>query len=1423
MTFWKSICQLKFLSVVLGLLSSSFLALGENENPGKTPTPPTTEKNVTSAMALQTALNQSLSVQNLNEMSRLLAPSKIQVADLSQEAKDAKLLFDQLQSQGKLLSTLTNSALQTLPIAVPIDNTSQGYLMIKKATFYPDHVELDVYARLLLGDQEIYFGATGVKYVMASGIAGTVGLVMLGTQEFSNTQYKVSLTGGSMKNALPSSASQLKINCGSFAGLVIKGNLELNKDTFLKLDDKGYPMPDGTAAVVSSPIDYQATALTGLTVPVKNPLAFTLKKSQTVMGFVLANVSFDFSEKATPSAITSTVGSFLGNNSNMINQWTGLFATASTVYVPMFFIPATPKDPTPIRPSFQAGVLLLDDSGLYMNASGTGIANFSQLGGSPMTIDQISFTLEKSNYSNFSLSGKVGVLAAKSPFKKNDKSYDFSTLSKDEYLTYAGSLDDKSQSFSLKVNQQANMFFLGAKSTLRDDSKVDFVQDTPTYRNASLTTDGNGTSASAGGNTTLESIATDTATPSASSGLVTGTNRLQARLVTPKLSFRYVIGLDVNSKEVSYDTTSKKTNNDKILSLGVVLVEDLVVGYSFLSKKPIFKFTRMGYERLGNVPVFGKIGLKKLMAEYDDTEKSCTVNFTFYANVNPLSKQTVFDTGDTTKVKNSDTTSTLNITAGVDINFAWEVSETQTSTVDFKANFSGISLSTLRIATGSSAGFTLDGSISFDKDDEEYGTVCRGNITAEFKIKGVSKLAKAQGDDEDPRMVVNWIGGRVVKEDGSAYNFTYFDFLLSFGEAGILIGPTVKVNGFGAGVAVNMTQTNELGSRYSITGKKYLPREKTGGALFAVTFFATDKQQRGMLGIYAEGAKGTGAGSGFRKLSIFGTWEFARDSVELPQQDAKTALKAATVPSSSTTPPTNQQVNNLSKQQVNNAVKMLDVSLDDRFAILKFDLTFDASTDDFIMEGSAFGFMHVPLKKPGSYVRGAADDEGAGFLGMIQLKIVAEGLVKENKENRQDKKEGKPKGDNEPNPVNGYLWIGRPDQPLAIEVNLNLGKDESPTYLKIGATLFIVGGNVPLPSNQVRYYSIVENAKAQINSELKSRNEGEINFDLPTSVMQDGTRYFSLGLSLGGSVYLSTPTKAVSVYANLTFGFGFMVAYDKAFKSCNGSHWLGSGVLHGSGELGIVLNLKKTQTKFQIVKGSITAAGVFDFKGSYGAMMFEYTLMGGIVEGRAFMTFGDSPCLSPTVFELNSRVNLVKETSPQAAIFRSDATSDASATYNDYMIQRHEMIVLYTDPQIPVYQFCNLKIDGGQVIENVMIAGNYYSIGSPLKRYVHYQPNDRIRFVANTAEYDLDDRKATIYTKRTTLHQPNANLILVVELVITNGDQAPNSDWLPIQGTDFRQRFTFRTRVWDSFYADQAQRVQDGTATYYWYYIRNDK
>ncbi|GAB3954025.1 hypothetical protein GCM10028805_38760 [Spirosoma harenae] len=1475
MTLWKSIHQLKFLSVVLGLLGSSFLALGEDENPGKNLTQPTKENSAAAAMAMESMLNQSLSVQNLSEMSRLLSPSKIQVADLSQQAKEAKTLFDQLQSQGKILSTLTNSALQTLPIAVPIDNTSQGYLLIKKALFKPDHVELDVYARLLLGDQELYFGATGVKYVMASGLAGTVGLVMLGTQEFANTQYKVSLTGGQMSAAPSTTASQLKINCGSFDGLVLKGKLELNKDTFLKLDSKGYPLTNGS--VVSSAIDFQATSLAGLTVKLKDQLAFTMKKSSGALGFLLKEVYFDFSEKSTPSTITQSVGTFFGTGTEMINQWTGLYATTTTLYLPMFFIPATSSNPNPTRPSFESTTFLMDESGIYMQGSGSAVANFNQLGGSPMSIDNINFRITQSNYKSLTIKGKIGILVAKSPFKNDSPVYDFTKADPDEYITYTGSLDDKSGNFALKVNKQANMYFLGAKSTLREDSKADFTKDDQSLTNRSATT------RPAAGNNNDNNTPTATNTDQlinlynsdslAVGGAVLGNssaNFTQARvLIVPKLSFRYVIGLDLDGKKVSYDASQK--NSEKVLSLGVFLVEDLMVGYSLLSKKPIFSFARMGYEQLGNAPVFGKFGLKRLMAEYDDTEKECTIDFTFYANINPVSTTQIVSTTQpaaansqpsvTTSVAANSTSAEMNadginIVIGIGIAFAWEVSEKQTSAIDFKSNFSGISLNTIQIKSGSDVGLTLDGNLNYE-NSEEYGRVCYGHITAEFKIKGLKKLfpkgnnpvsstvtgntpgVGLAGDSDSPRLTVNWLGGRQYPGTDSSFNFTYVDFLLSFGEAGVAIGPGVFVNGLGAGVSVNMTQTNDIGSRYSLTGKKFLPLKKVGGFLLAASFYATKDTQRGFLGFYGEFGKGENAGAGgFRKFSIFGTWEFARDATGVEPMNATDALSTASQnPKPATSSGRVQTPNHtLTNQQINNAVKLLDVSLDDKFAIFKFDLSFDASGDDFIMEGNLYGFMHAPLKTDAtsknstdgnrSYVRGAADSEGAGFLGMVSFKIVVDDLIKEDKEQKESKKNGVKLSEKDtPNPVNGYLWIGRPDQPLAIEININLGRDESPTYLKIGATLYIVGGNVPLPSNQVVYTPIVENAKTLINNELISRGEMPINFNLPSTVMADGTGYFSLGLSLGGEVYLSTPTKAVSVYASIRLGIGVMVSYDKTFTSCNDSHWLGSGVFHGSGALGIAVNIKGSQTKFEILRGALTAAGVFDFKGSFGALTFEYSLLGGIIEGKAFMKFGDSPCLNGNrTYDVNSRVNLVKGTSPSATIHRSDTSSEADANFtkeSNYSIERTEMIILKMDPEVPVYEWCNLRVDGGPTLENVFIAANYYSYGSGLRRFRSKQPNNQIRFISNEERTDIDTRKGA-YKKWTYLHKPNVDLTLVAELVITDGSQEASSDWIPIEGTDFKQRFTFRTRTWDSYDMGRVDNYKDdNSSSQVWFYVRN--
>ena len=146
-------------------------------------------------LALEAALNKSLSVPNAVEMVNVLSPTQIPTADLTQEAKEAKALFEELERQNKVLTQFKNNPLQSLPVAIPLDGTGQGYLALKKAVFYPTHVELEVYARLYLGDEELYFGNKKVNYVPGSGFAGNASLALLGTQEFSNAQYKLSLTG----------------------------------------------------------------------------------------------------------------------------------------------------------------------------------------------------------------------------------------------------------------------------------------------------------------------------------------------------------------------------------------------------------------------------------------------------------------------------------------------------------------------------------------------------------------------------------------------------------------------------------------------------------------------------------------------------------------------------------------------------------------------------------------------------------------------------------------------------------------------------------------------------------------------------------------------------------------------------------------------------------------------------------------------------------------------------------------------------------------------------------------------------------------------------------------------------------------------------------------------------------------------------
>lgn len=1332
-------------------------------------------------LALENTLNQHIQFSQREAISQWLVAEKIPVAALSPEATEAKALFAELEQKNKILPSLTNNALQDLPVAIPLGKNTSCYLAIKKAVFRSTHVELEVYARLTIGEEELYFGNKTIRYVMSEGLAGTAHLSLLGNQEISNTQYLLQFKGGAAQATLNINTTYLKINCGNFEGLVLKGKIEFNKETFLPLDNKGYPA-DNSNTAVSSDIDFQTNNLNQLNIPLKSAIAFTLKKSQAIMGFSLKEPYIDLSETSTPVSLNGLLGSFLSpNTTDSRNQWTGLYAEKTVVYLPLYFYPATNKDPNPIRPSYGSTALVMDASGIYMNSTQTNVAKWEKMGGSPMTIDRIQFNLQRSSYVSFSLKGKIGVVVAKSPFKdKNDKSYNFDNLDETEYIKYKGSLDDKSENFALKVEPQKSMNFMGAKSTLREDSQVVFSKDTPTYRSATVNLDSLGNSNS-----------TSTGLPEIDDTILPGKHTFKARLVTPRLSFRYVIGKDLKGNKVTHD--SQGSNTKDLLTLGVVLVENLTVGYSFLSKKPIFSFTRIGYEQMGKIPVFHKMGLRKLMASYDEAEKICEVNFAFYANHNPADANAAS--------KNKDETSGVLVLIDMSLNFAMEVTDEKT-----EASFDSFSLNNLYIR-GSVAGFNVTGSLDFLVDDEEYGTACVGNLLAECKLKAVGKIM-ATTDKDPARVSISWIVGD-KKENDEEYGYLYFDGMFSFGGNGPLIGAgDVRLNGFGLGVSVNMIQSGQSGSRYSLTGRKFIPKKKAGGFLLAATFTNTKKTQRGYLGVYLEFEKGGGY-NGFRKISIYGSWDIDRDENGIEELTVQDAIAKTTVATNNVAPPasptTKQQEQANAQnyaQQVNNAIKLLDVPLDDKFVLLKFNFDIDCTTDDFIMEGNAFGFMHYNLKQgSGSYIRGAADDQGLGYLGMIAFKaLIKNGAVAGNK-NADDKNAKVDYKDSK-----GYFWIGRPDEPLAIEAAINVGKDDAPVYLKFGATFFMVGGNVALPTNVVRYYSTVENAKNQIKQQLQARGDEPIHWDLPPSVTIEGNGYFAFGISIGGQVELGSKESAkVGVYFKADFGFGMNLAYSQIL-SCNDSHFLGSAIIHGSGELGLRINIANTQTRFSIIKGAFAIGGVGDGKDSYGAGMFEYSLLGGIVEGRAFGKFGAPFCLAPKQFDLNTKLNLVESLSPAAPIIKKEP--NAEATFNGE-VALNEMIILKLNPAIAVYEKCNIVIDGKDTLTNVAIVANYvlyrkvggaYQSFDNIMRWKEKRKNrqdDEIRFVGKKREKITKRGPKSALWWYANIHAPGSEFKLEVTLIITDDNNIQvgdgNRNWEKIG--DFEQKFTFNFKT----------------------------
>ncbi|MFT5667338.1 MAG: hypothetical protein ACI9DK_001530 [Vicingaceae bacterium] len=331
----------------------------------------------------------------------------ISVVALNSEAEIAKKVFDDLESNNKIVANISPAALQSLPIAFPMAGSTNALLAINKATYYPTHIELEVYLRLYIGDKEFYFGNEKVAYVAGTGFAGNASLALLGTQEFSNNNYKLSLAGGSLTSNPTSTISQVKINCGVFDGLSLKGNFELNSEQYTALNNKGYEI----AGKVSSIIDFETKELDKINLKVNDLTPFAIKQSSTKIGFIISEAEIDLSEKNSISSSEAFIRQSVPNNTSpsALKQWTGFYAEELSIFIPTQYVSTNAKDlredVEKERQRVKASDLVIDASGLYFALKRTNPIAKTELMGIGFQLTLLDIIISKSAFEKFDTEG----------------------------------------------------------------------------------------------------------------------------------------------------------------------------------------------------------------------------------------------------------------------------------------------------------------------------------------------------------------------------------------------------------------------------------------------------------------------------------------------------------------------------------------------------------------------------------------------------------------------------------------------------------------------------------------------------------------------------------------------------------------------------------------------------------------------------------------------------------------------------------------------------------------------------------------------------------------------------------------------------------------------------------------------------------
>ncbi|RYZ33951.1 MAG: hypothetical protein EOP49_35140 [Sphingobacteriales bacterium] len=170
----------------------------------------------------------------LAEQPALIEP-KLAVAT-SAERDSAASLFRYLDSRNNYVEELTLQDLTVLPVGLKkqIGNRTVE-LGILKVTFFPQHAELTVFARIKasmpdpysgVNERELFFGADQVHFTRDGGLTGDFKLVLLGDYVVPMGNMTLRLRGGLNRfTGATEDLTYATFNCGGLVGLGVAGDV----------------------------------------------------------------------------------------------------------------------------------------------------------------------------------------------------------------------------------------------------------------------------------------------------------------------------------------------------------------------------------------------------------------------------------------------------------------------------------------------------------------------------------------------------------------------------------------------------------------------------------------------------------------------------------------------------------------------------------------------------------------------------------------------------------------------------------------------------------------------------------------------------------------------------------------------------------------------------------------------------------------------------------------------------------------------------------------------------------------------------------------------------------------------------------------------------------------------------------------------